>query len=221
MADSYLDKAHRWGKISSLTSVAVLLSVPLDICLYYDVWPAASSVFSGLLKIIPLFWTTGVIEVLSFAPLLGVGGTYLSFVTGNITNLKLPCALNAMQNAKVKSNTPESEVIITISVATSAITTTVIIAVGVLLFSPILPRLREGIFAPAFQQTIPALFGALGAGYLAKHWRVSILPNLFGIVFLIFVPTLEAGTLLFLTVIVSLIGAQLIYKRGQKKDKAA
>ena len=215
MERTYFDKVHRWGKISSLTSLVVMLSVPLAICVYFDVWPQASVVLNGLLKIIPLFWSVAVIEVITYAPMLGAGGTYLSFVTGNISNLKLPCGLNAMQNAEVRANTEEGEVISTIAIAASAITTTIIIALGVLLFSPLLPLLtKEGsLFAPAFQQVIPALFGALGAGYFAKHWKISILPIAFGIAVLVFAPAFPAGTLIFVTVAVSLLGTHIMYKK--------
>ena len=49
----------------------------------------------------PIFWTVGTIEVITYVPMLGVGGSYLGFVTGNLSNLKVPCALNAMQSAGV------------------------------------------------------------------------------------------------------------------------
>lgn len=213
---TYFDRVHRWGKISSLTSLVFMLSIPLAICVYFNVWPPATTIFNGLLKIIPLFWTVAVIEVITYAPMLGAGGTYLSFVTGNISNLKLPCGLNAMQNADVRPNTEEGEVVSTIAIAASAITTTVIIAAGVLLFSPVLPMMTaEGSpFAPAFQQVIPALFGALGAGYFAKHRKIFFLPVMVGVVVLLFAPEFQAGTLIFFTVAVSLLGAHIMYKKN-------
>lgn len=216
METTYFDKVHRWGKVFSLTALAAMLAIPLSICLYFDVWPQADLVLKGLLKVIPLFWSVAVIEVLTYAPMLGAGGTYLSFVTGNISNLKLPCGLNAMQNAKVRPNTEEGEVISTIAIAASSLTTTAIIAVGVLVFSPLLPKMtaEESVFAPAFQQVLPALFGALGAGYFAKHWRLTVLPIFFGVLVLLFSPALPVGTLIPVTVIVSLLGAQVMYKKG-------
>ena len=91
-----------------------------------------------------------------------------------------------------------------------------IIAIGVLLFSPVLPMMTaEGSpFAPAFQQVIPALFGALGAGYFAKHRKIFFLPVAMGVVVLLFVPDFQAGTLIFITVAVSLTGAHIMYKKN-------
>lgn len=212
---TYFDKVHIWGRISTLTALAVMLCIPLSICLYLDVWPESGKVFKGLLSIVPMFWAIAVIEVITYAPMLGAGGTYLSFVTGNISNLKLPCGLNAMQNANVRANTEEGEVISTIAIAASSITTTLILAFGVILFAPILPKMTaEGSpFAPAFQQVLPALFGALGASYFAKHWRISILPIAAGIAVLIFAPSLAVGALIPVTVIISLLGAHFMYKK--------
>lgn len=212
----YLDRVHTWGRISSLTTLCVMLMFPSAICLYLNVWPQFHDVFNGLIKIIPLFWTTGVIEVVSYTPVLGAGGTYLSFVTGNITNLKLPCGLNAMESANVKANSEEGEVVSTIAIATSAITTTLILAVGVLLFSPVLPHITaEGsLFAPAFQQVVPALFGALGAGYFIKHWRISILPIVVMVIVLVFSGGIPTGTLVPIGVVVSLLGAFGMFKLG-------
>jgi hypothetical protein len=192
-----------------------MLMFPAAICLYLNVWPSFHDVFSGLIKIIPLFWTTAVIEVVSYTPVLGAGGTYLSFVTGNITNLKLPCGLNAMESAGVKAQSEEGEVVSTIAIATSAITTTLILAVGVLLFSPVLPLIKESkLLAPAFQQVLPALFGALGAGYFMKHWRISILPIVVMVIVLVFSGGIPAGTLVPIGVVVSLLGAFGMFKLG-------
>jgi len=212
---TYFDRVHLWGKISSITALAVMLCIPVSICLYLNVWPQAGNVFKGLLSIIPLFWSVAVVEVVTYAPLLGAGGTYLSFVTGNISNLKLPCGLNAMQNANVRANTEEGEVISTIAIAASSITTTLILAIGVLLFAPVLPKMTAAgsPFAPAFQQVLPALFGALGAGYFAKHWKISILPIAAGILVLVFAPQLAVGTLIPVTVIISLLGTHIMYKK--------
>lgn len=213
---TYFDKAHQWGRIWCVSALCFLLCIPLAMCVYFNAWPEFSGVLKGLLAIIPLYWSTAIVEVISYSPMLGTGGMYLSFVTGNISNLKLPCALSAMETSKVSPNTEEGEVISTISIATSSIVTTLVIAVGVLLFTPVLPYITadDSVFAPAFQQVTPSLFGALGAGYFVKHWRISILPIVAGILILAFAPTLSVGILMLITVVVSLVGAHLMFKKG-------
>ena len=213
---SYFDKVHTWGRISCISTIFVLFLVPVLFCIHYNAWPPMQNVLKGLVAVVPLYWATAVAEVISYAPMLGAGGNYLAFVTGNIANLKLPCAISAMDAAKVRPNTEEGEVVTTISIAASAITTTVIIALGVLLFRPILPKITaaDSVFAPAFQQIIPALFGAIGASYFIKHLKISILPILVGVLILVFAPTMQVGVLLVITIVASIGGAYFMYKKN-------
>ena len=219
---SYYDRVHSWGRISTLSALCVLLMFPMAICLYLGVFPRAELVFKGLLQVIPLYWTVAVVEVVFYTPMLGAGGTYLSFVTGNIVNLKLPCAISAMENAKVKATSEEGDVISTIAIATSAIVTTAVLAVGVIAFAPFLDTFTNSpLLMPAFKQVIPALFGALGAGYFVTHWKISFAPILFMLLILVFVPNIGASTLIFPGIIASVLFAFVMYKVGflDKKEK--
>ena len=211
----YIDRVHTWGRISTISALCVLLMFPVAICLYLNVFPPISGILQGLLKLIPTYWTVAVVEVLVYTPMLGAGGTYLSFVTGNIANLKLPCAISAMEGAKVKANSEEGEVISTIAIATSSIVTTLVLAIGIIAFAPFLTTFtNSALLKPAFAQVLPALFGALGAGYFIKHWRISFFPIIIMIIVLIFAPTMGASTLLFVGIVASVGGALFMYKKG-------
>lgn len=212
MQKNYFDKVHRWGIIWDIGAIIVLLSVPVVICADMGVWPNAQALKSVMPKLMALYWLTAVVEVITYVPLLGAGGTYLSFVTGNISNLKLPCGLKAMENAKVRANTEEGEVISTIAIAVSAIVTTAIIAVGVLAFSPVLGSLTSGPFKPAFDYVLPALFGALAASYFGKHLKLCVAPLIAGVVVLFFSPAMGAGTLMFITIVAAIAGVGVLYK---------
>lgn len=216
MNGKYINKTHTYGRIWIFVTLVLFLCVPALICYHLNVFPKADMVFKGLATVAIVFYPTAVLEVLTYSPLLGTGGTYLGFVTGNITNLKLPVALNAMESAEVEPNTEEGEVISTISIAVSSIVTTIIIAVCVLAFKPVLHNITDpsSIFSPAFQQVTPALFGALCASYLAKHWKISILPIAVLVIILIFSGKLGTGVLIPIGVVVSLVGAHLMYKKG-------
>ncbi len=216
MDNKYINKTHTYGRLWMLVTLLVFLAVPTLICSHLGVAPKLGLIGKGLATVALVFYPTAVIEVITYSPLLGTGGTYLGFVTGNITNLKMPVALSSMESAKVDANSDEGEVISTISIAASSIVTTIIIAIFVLLFRPVLGKITgEGSpFAPAFQQVTPALFGALCASYLAKHWKISILPIVLLTVLLLFKGDLQVGVLIPVGVIVSLLGAHLMFKKG-------
>lgn len=211
---TYVDKVHTWGKIWTISAICALFAVPLVFSIYYNAFPEFNKLASALLKIIPIYWSTAIIEVITYTPMLGAGGTYLSFVTGNITNLKLPCALSALDRTGYKASDEEGEVISTIAIGASAITTTLIIAVGVVAFGPSIAKITApgSVLEPAFTYVIPALFGALGASYFTKHWKISIFPILAGIVAYIFMPTMGVGTMIFVTIVASVGGAFVMWK---------
>jgi len=213
MNKNYFDKVHTWGRISCVLSLVFFLCIPLAISLHFNVWPELSVIGKGLASLL-IFFVTGIVEVVAYSPMLGAGGTYLSFVSGNIMNLKMPCAINAMENAKVKANTEEGEVITTIAIAASTITTTIIIAVFVLIFA-LNPKFSEimssDTFAPAFQQVTYTIFGSLAATYFVKHWKISIFPIVAVTILLLFVDP-GIGVLIPIGVIFSMVGAHIMFK---------
>ena len=109
--NEYGVQVHAYGRAWMLAALAVMLLVPISMCVWFGVWPNVLDVLAGLLGVAPIYWVVCSIEVFTYAPMLGSGGTYLAFVTGNITNLKAPAAINAMEAAKVKPGSEEGEVI--------------------------------------------------------------------------------------------------------------
>ena len=217
MKKSFEEQTHFYGKFWTWTAVFVIAMVPIVICVCYDCWPGFTPVLKGLLGVAPIFWTVGVIEVVTFTPMLGTAGSYLSFVTGNVTSLKVPAALNAMENAKVKPGTEEGEVVSTIAIATSSIVTTVIIAVGVFLLAQLTPILNSPVLKPAFDNILPALFGGLGVVYISKNWKVAVTPVVFMVILFIAVPSLagSVGVLVPVGALISIGTARVLYKKGK------
>jgi hypothetical protein len=184
----YNNSLHKLGRCLLLVSLILLLAVPFIIGILNGVFPEASGFLSGIAKVGIIYIPVSIVEFLVYTPMLGVGGSYLSFLTGNVTNMKIPCAMNARDLAGTKVGTPENEIISTISVATSAIVTTLVIAVGVLLIVPLQPILQSEALLPAFNNVVPALFGALGLKYFAKSPKIAILPLAAMTLLCIFVP---------------------------------
>lgn len=215
MEKSYNEKTHLYGKIWIWSAVLVVLAVPAITSIYYDAWPGLSPVIKGLLGVAPIFWTVAFIEVITYTPMLGTGGTYLGFVTGNLTNLKVPSALNAMENANVSPGTDEGEVITTIAIATSTIVTTIVIAVGVLTLSQLSPILNSPTLKPAFDNILPALFGGLAVVYVSKNWKISLAPLLSMIVLFLLIPSLadSVGVLVPVGALISIGAARLLYNK--------
>lgn len=212
----YIEKTHFWGRLFSVIAFAVLMAVPVVIMSKLNVRPEIAQIWDGFKGVALIFWTAAILEISVYGPMLGTGASYVSFVTGNTTNMKLPCVLSARENAKTSPGTDEDEVVTTIAVATSTIVTTIILAVGVLVMGPFISKITAdgSPLAPAFNQVLPALFGALGAGYFAKHWRISFVPIVTAVIILIFSPSIGTGTLIPVCVVISILAAYFMYLSG-------
>ena len=214
---SYIDSVHRDGRIWNIGVMILLIAFPLTVAFLFGAAPDWGALLVGLIATAPMYWAVGVIETITFVPMLGAGGSYLSFVTGNISNLKLPCAINALEQNGVSASSEEGEIISTIAIATSSIVTTLIIILGVVCIVPLTPILEAPVLEPAFAQMLPALFGGLGVAFVSKNWKIAVAPVVLMLILFIFVPALNSGTvgiMVPVSVLFTIGVARILYKRG-------
>lgn len=214
---TYMESVHRYGRIWGIVVGTVLICVPILLSLIFGAAPNGEILLKGVLATAPMYWAVGIVEIFTYVPMLGAGGTYLSFVTGNISNLKLPCAIDAMERANVKASSEEGEVISTIAIAVSSIVTTLIIVIGVIGIVPLTPVLESPVLTPAFDMILPALFGGLAVVFISKNLKLSIAPIILMLVLFIFVPALNASTVGIMVpvgVLFTVTVARILYKKG-------
>ena len=208
---------HRIGRITMILVIIILVAVPFIMGTIFGVSPDMKGFLAGFAKVAIIYFPVSIVEFLIYSPMLGVGGSYLSFITGNVTNMKIPCAMNARDIAGTQVGTPEHEIISTISTATSAIVTTLVIVVGVILLIPLQPVLQSEVLAPAFDYVVPALFGALGLKYFAKSPQIAVIPVVLMSALCIFVPSMISQTsiLIIPSGALALLIGFLLFKKGK------
>ena len=213
---SYIDSVHRDGRIWNLSAAVILMLFPVAVCLIFGVGIDWHGFLFGMLATAPMYWAVGIIETFTYVPMLGAGGSYLAFVTGNITNLKAPAALNALDIVGADIKTEEGEIVSTIAIAVSSIITTLIIVLGVLLITPLTPILNSPVLAPAFDQILPALFGGLGVVYISKNWKIAIAPVVLMLVLFIAIPALGSlvSVMVPVGVLFTLAVSRILYKKN-------
>ena len=189
---------HRLGRLMLVAAVVLLTAVPFVVGAVNGVAPDLGGFLAGFAKVGLIYIPVAIVEFLVYTPMLGVGGSYLSFLTGNVTNMKIPCVMNAKDIAGTQPGTPEHEIVSTISVATSAITTTLVIVVGVIALVPLQPILQQESLLPAFNNVVPALFGALGLKYFSKSLKLASIPLILMSVLCVAVPAAIGQTSLLL-----------------------
>jgi len=208
---------HRLGRVTLIVMTALLISIPFIYGAWNDVAPDAASFLAGLAKVGIIYYPVAIVEFLVYTPMLGVGGSYLSFITGNVTNMRIPCVMNAKDIAGTEAGTPEHEIISTIAVATSAIVTTLVIVVGVICMVPLQPVLQSEVLLPAFNNVVPALFGALGLKYFAKSPQIAVIPLLLISLLCIFVPAAinQTSLLMIPCGALALVIGFVLFKKGK------
>lgn len=216
---SYTDKEHLYGRIFLAIAIGLILLVPVIMCLVLKVFPEWTIVGKGLIGCI-VFIVGGFIEVMTYSPMLGVKGTYLAFFTGNLVNLKLPCAVNAREQADVKHGSPEGEIISTVSIATSTIVTTLVLCVGVACLVPLTPLLQSEVLSPGFSSAFAALFGALAYKYFIKNPDIALPPLVIAIILPAFINLFNDTTILMLfSILVTVIYSYFLLKiRNKQKN---
>ena len=188
------DSLHKLGRITSVAVILLLGGFPFLVSIVSGEAISFQGFLAGFAKVGIIYIPVAIVEFLVYTPMLGVGGSYLSFITGNVTNMKIPCVMNAKDIAGTEPGTPEHELISTISVATSAIVTTLVIVVGVVMLAPLQPILQSETLLPAFNNVVPALFGALGIKYFLKSPKIAVIPLLLMSLLCIFVPSMISQT---------------------------
>lgn len=213
----YQEDVHRSGRILYLITYAFIILMPVGACIYFDVWPNGSELIKALLGVVPTFWAVGFIEAFTYMPMLGGSGSYLAFITGNVTSMKVPAALQAMDIAGVKQGTEEGEVVSTIAIAVSSLTTLAIIVLFVVLLTPLEPILTNPTLTPAFDNVLPALFGGLMVAFLSKDPKVGVPVVLFSSILFIFlpIPSNVSSVLAPVFVLIAVGLARILYKKGK------
>ena len=215
---AYTRGTHRIGRICTVVTLVLLVGAPFLMGMYLGALPDLSAVAKAFLAV-GLVWTvSSVVEFLIYTPMLGAGGGYLAFITGNLINMKIPCAVNARDIVGAKTGTPENEIISTLSIATSSLVTILVLALGVLLLTPLQPILQSEALQPAFENVVPALFGAMAYKYYRNHMNVAVAPLVLMSALFILVPSLISSTSMMIIPSGALaIGIAWLLYRKQKK----
>lgn len=192
--DKYLRRTHTFGRIACGVSLVLLIGAPFAMGLYLGAMPDMIAFAKGFAVIGLVYLVSSIAEYLVYTPMLGAGGSYLAFITGNLINMKIPCAINARDIVGTKTGTPENEIISTLSIAASSLVTILVLALGVILLIPLQPVLQAEALQPAFENVVPALFGAMAYKYYNHNVKIAVLPLMVMSLVFIFVPSLVSST---------------------------
>lgn len=177
----YGKSINRLGRITSIIALFFMFLVPMGTAAIFGLEFNISESLGAAASLIAIFLPMAVVENISYYPVLGAGGMYLSSITGNILNMKLPAAISGMKIAQVEPGTDEGDVISVLSIGTSSVVTTIIVFTGLFLGKALLPILSSPILAPGFQNITPALMGAVAVPSLLQNKKLAVVPVILAI----------------------------------------
>ena len=221
--EKYNARTHLYGRIGLIIGILLMLGVPFAMGLVLHAMPDISAFWKGFAQVALVYVPSCVVEFLIYTPMLGAGGSYLAFITGNLINMKIPCMMNAKGITEAEAGTPESEIVSTLSIAASALTTTAVIALGVLLLIPLRPVLENPALQPAFDNVVPALFGALAYQYFRKGMKIVAIPLVVMTALCVAVPSMigSVGFLIIPSGAMAIGIGYVLWKRESKKEEEA
>lgn len=219
--EKYNNRTHIYGRIACVITIVLLIGAPFVMGLHLGAMPSIPAFAKAFLAVGIIWFVSSIAEYLVYTPMLGAGGGYLAFMTGNLINMKIPCAVNARDIVGAKTGTPENEIISTLSIATASLVTIVVLAVGVLLLIPLQPILQDPALQPAFDNVVPALFGAMAYKYFRRNMNIAVIPLALMSLLFILVPALISSTSLMImpSGAIAIGIAYLLYRRNKVENK--
>ena len=210
----YLPDIIKWGKLTSWIGVLLAFGPALVLAVIYGIMPPASAILTGFISMAGAVGVLWFVEPISYFPIVGVAGTYMAFLTGNISNLRIPAATVAQKVAGVQPGSDQGSIIATLGMSVSVIVNIVILAFGVLAGTQILAALPQNI-VDAFNYLLPALFGALFIQFAVSKPKLAPIAIGLAIVLTLFV---NRGMIpSYVTTLVSVFGTMFIGIAMHKK----
>lgn len=224
--EQYDNSVHKLGRITNTIALFTMLAAPLLVMIVTGVFPSIKQLLNVTLPIAAVWFISGGAEFFAFIPVLGVSGSYLAFVTGNISNMKLPASISAQASLDLEQGSEKGEIVSTLAIATSSLVTLVILVVGLIGLTAITPILDNPVLKPGFSNVMPALIGAFGAPFILKNAKKTIIPIIFVVLLnVLIIPNVSAeialllqGLLMTLVIAVSVSASYISYVA--KKGKA-
>ncbi len=184
--EEYMPKVNKIGKFTGYVGVLVAFIPAVVLAVVFGILPKPAALLTAFISGASAFGVLWFVEPISYFPVVGSAGTYMAFLSGNISNMRIPCASMAQVAADVKPGTQEGSVIATLGMAVSIIINVSVLTVGAILGTSVLSMLPKSVKG-ALNYLLPALFGALLVQFGMKMKKHSIFMVIIAIILYILI----------------------------------
>jgi hypothetical protein len=158
--EQYIDSMHRLGRAGAIGAILLMLGMPTVLGICFDSLPSIGQIIQAALPLLIIFLPSNLFELISYTPVLG-SSIYLTLMTGEVINLKLPVVNNIFKDMDVETGTVDADVISSIAVAVASLVVMVVVTIGIMLAVPLGPILALPAVATASSNLLPAVLGSL------------------------------------------------------------
>lgn len=204
---------HKIGRITNLVAAALMFLPSIWLYLQYGVFPPTDAILVGMglaLTYAVPFW---IIEPIAYYPTLGDAATYMSFLAGNISNMRLPCAAVAQEVAGVEEGSHKGELVATVGIAISVWISIIAVFIGAVATGWIVSIFPEWWQVAFKTYLLPAVFGAVFGQFALRGFKyapvaliLALVPILLKWPSYVTIPVAVFGTIIF---------GRLIYRPGK------
>lgn len=213
--DSFDSNIHRFGRISGSIIFLLMIIFPFILSSVYNLFPNFTTLISPIITVSLIMVTFSIAEIIAYPPIMGSASVYMSYVTGNVTNLKMPCAISTMSAANVDHGTDKGDAISMIAVGISTLTVIVVVLVSIFLLKFISPVLNLPALKPSFDNVMPALIGGLGGMVLSSKDKIklAVIPLIISFVG-IYILAMNSGMILPVSLATAITVGRVLYKKN-------
>lgn len=214
--DDFHNKSHFWGRLTLILVIFATVSLPMYLSFVMGHHPGWEPILAGLIGYAAFIGVLWVIEPITYFPVLGIAGTYIAFLSGNIANLCLPSSSAAQKVVGADPGTEKAEVSGVLGIALASLTNTVIILLTVLGGAYVITLIPESIQS-SFQFVLPAIFGAVLGQFAFKTPVYGLFALLIGV--LVYFSPIPSLLKIASCVIIAIVGIYNLEKLKEKKLK--
>lgn len=157
---NYVKNLHKIGTTCMMILLVLTFLPALYVFLILGEFPGWSSLASTLGALAANEVFAWLMEPVMYFPMIGVAGSYICFTAGNITNMRIPCAIAAQNAVGATTGTPKGDAASVFGMVGSVVVNFLALGIVILFGNFLLRIMPEGV-KNAFNYAMPAVYGSL------------------------------------------------------------
>lgn len=214
--DNYISGITKIGRTTMLLGMVATLAPALLMTFYFGYNPGISAIIAGAICQISVsgaFWFS---EPISYYPIVGRAGLYMTFLSGNTVNVRIPAAISAQQASGHLPGTNKGSIMGTVGMGVSVWVCAILLTISIIAGETLLAKVPAS-FMTVLSLIIPALFGGIFTQFAIKSPKTGTFALIVCYIMMQVVKILP-GNLSFLITVVAVFSSIYVAKKLMDKE---